>query len=88
MSEEEIRLLALELGLDPKRLIIFEPHDFEWKTRRFRFEYCTANGNRWDWNFLISRNEILSGIESEIIRFRVNEGLRELAKKINGQAAA
>ena len=82
MSEEEIKALAAELGLDPTKLRLFERRQFEDKGMIYRFEYDTG-AKVLDYNFCLGDDEIVSGYEAKGVQFYVDRGLRELAEKIN-----
>jgi hypothetical protein len=79
MSEEEIKALAAELGLDSERLRLFEPWQFEDMGRFYRFRYH-AGGKVIDYSFCLSGDDP----EAIGVKFYVNKGLRELAEKVNG----
>jgi hypothetical protein len=81
MSEEEIKALAAELGLDPKRVRLFKPWQFEDMGRCYRFRY-SFGGKHIDYSFCLSNDEIANGHEAFGVKFYVNKGMRELAEKL------
>ncbi len=81
MSEEEIKALAHSLGLDPKRLTLFEPYRLPiYQGQVFRFEYRNQQ-QIYHFSFVINDELILSD-PSIPVKSYLNQGLRELAEKV------
>ena len=87
MTHEEILALGLKLGLDPRKIIIFEPWwDNDFKARRFRLEYLSDKRKVLDWNFMIPLCVFESARIENVIKLYVHQGLAKFAE-INNPCA-
>lgn len=82
VSEEEIFELAASLGLDPKRLTLYEPYsETGLGGRVYRMKYTVGDGY-FTVNFIISWGDP----EDIAIEFHVNDGLRQI-REMAGKTA-
>jgi hypothetical protein len=81
MTYEEIKARAKKIGLDPAKLIIYEPwYDAKlMKANRYRLEY--RNGDQLlAWNFCIERVEC--DLVDCAIEYYVDEGLKGMRERL------
>lgn len=84
MSEEEIRKLALSLGLDSRHLVIHEPFSHNrlgFSAIEYSWEYKHA-GNDYNFHFSVPAAEFHTGREEIIIKKYVNIGLSQLVARL------
>jgi hypothetical protein len=90
VTEEEIKELALQFGLNPGLLVLFEPHAanslYGNGARQYSFRYSPPGQHPLDWSFVVTGEQIALGREAVVVWHFVVEGLMSLSKLIGAAA--
>lgn len=83
MTIDDIKAAAVAEGLDPKRLIIYEPYSVP-SGRRYRLEYVDDGDGRAEWTFNLADCLFLDPAmcEDEIV-LNVTQGMKQIKKTVS-----